>query len=64
MPALYRIKRKHRCSGLKWHLDEVFIKINSVKHYLWRAVDHNVEVLGCLVSMAHDTKVAKKFITK
>lgn len=31
--------------GLRWHLDEVFVKINGELHYLWRAVDHEGEVL-------------------
>jgi len=29
----------------QWHLDEVFVKINGVTHYLWRAVDHEGEAL-------------------
>jgi putative transposase len=34
------LKRRNRTRiGSKWHLDEVFIKINGVQHYLWRAVD-------------------------
>ena len=28
-----------------WHREEVFVKINGVKHYLWRPVDHESEVL-------------------
>jgi putative transposase len=28
------------CKHWRWHLDEVFVKINGVTHYLWRAVDH------------------------
>jgi len=24
----------------RWHLDEVFVKINGKQHYLWCAVDH------------------------
>ena len=32
-------------SNWKWHLDEVFVKINGERHYLWRAVDHEGEVL-------------------
>jgi transposase-like protein len=27
-----------------WHLDEVLVKINGERHYLWRAVDHEGEV--------------------
>jgi transposase-like protein len=33
----------------KWHLDEVFLKINGVTHYLWRAVDQHGVVLDILV---------------
>jgi len=37
--------RKRRVAGMrssrwKWHLDEVFVKINGERHYLWRVVDH------------------------
>jgi putative transposase len=32
-------RRNRRKFGFKWHLDEVFIKMNGVQHYLWRAVD-------------------------
>ena len=32
-------------SNWQWHLDEVFVKINGQTHYLWRAVDHEGEVL-------------------
>ncbi len=38
--------RNNRCySQWRWHLDEVFVRINGVTHYLWRAVDHEGEVL-------------------
>ena len=37
-------------SNWRWHLDEVFVRINGETHYLWRAVDHEGEVLeSCLV---------------
>ncbi len=32
-------------SQWRWHLDEVFVRINGETHYLWRAVDHEGEVL-------------------
>jgi putative transposase len=41
-----RNKRMHPIanhSNWKWHLDEVFVKINGETHYLWRAVDHEGE---------------------
>jgi putative transposase len=37
-----------RMRGLRrwrWHLDEVFVKINDERHYLWRAVNHEGEIL-------------------
>ena len=51
---------KHR----QWHLDEVFVKINGVKHYLWRAVDHEGEVLESFVTKRRDKKAALRFLRK
>jgi len=48
----------------RWHLDEVFVKINGVKHYLWRAVDHEGEVLGSFVAKRRDKNSALKFLRK
>jgi putative transposase len=48
----------------RWHLDEVFVKINGVTHYLWRAVDHEGEVLEALVTKRRDRKAALKFLRK
>ena len=48
----------------RWHLDEVFVKINGVKHYLWRAVDHEGEVLESYVTKTRDRKAALKFLRK
>ena len=38
----------------RWHLDEVFVKINGERHYLWRAVDQGGEVLEAFVSKKRD----------
>ncbi|MFD0980325.1 IS6 family transposase [Tropicimonas aquimaris] len=48
----------------RWHLDEVFVKINGERHYLWRAVDHEGEVLESFVTKARDKKAALKFFKK
>ncbi|WP_093161549.1 IS6 family transposase [Aliiruegeria lutimaris] len=48
----------------RWHLDEVFVKINGERHYLWRAVDHEGEVLESFVTKTRDRKAALKFIRK
>jgi putative transposase len=62
-----RKKRLHPIpnhSNWKWHLDEVFVKINGETHYLWRAVDHEGEVLETFVSKRRDRKAALKFLKK
>ena len=45
--AYIRKRRVHNrsYSQWRWHLDEVFVRINGGTHYLLRAVDHEVEVL-------------------
>lgn len=59
---------RQRCvEGMKsgrwrWHLDEVFVKINGERHYLWRAVDHEGKVLESFVTKTRDKKAALKFL--
>ena len=45
-------------------MDEVFVKINGERHYLWRAVDHEGEVLESYVTKKRDKKAALKFMKK
>jgi len=45
-------------------LDEVFVKINGATHYLWRAVDHEGEVLESYITKKRDKKAASKFLRK
>mgnify|MGYP003624643154 FL=1 len=59
-----RIHPSQNYSNWKWHLDEVFVKINGKTHYLWRAVDHEGEVLEAFVSRRRDRKAALKFLKK
>ena len=61
--------KKRRADGMqssqwKWHLDEVFMKINGERHDLWRVVDHEGEVLKSYVTKKRDKKVALKFMKK
>ena len=51
-------------SQWRWHLDEVFVRINGETHYLWRAVDHEGEVLESFVTKKRDRKAALKFLRK
>jgi putative transposase len=47
-----------------WHLDEVFVRINGETHYLWRAVDHEGEVLEIFATKRRDRKAALKFLKR
>ncbi len=51
-------------SNWQWHLDEVFVRINGEMQYLWRAVDHEGEVLESYITRRRDRKAALKFIRK
>ena len=51
-------------SNWRWHIDEVFVKINGETHYLWRAIDHEGTILDCYVSKKRDKKAAKKVLKK
>ena len=49
-------------SRWRWHLDEVFVRINGETHYLWRAVDHEGEVLEVFATKRRDRRAALKFL--
>ena len=62
-----RRQRASRMKGFRhwrWHLDEMFVKINGETHYLWRAVDHEGEVLESYVTKKRDKKAALTFLRK
>jgi putative transposase len=56
-------RRRPRC-GDKWHMDEVVLTIRGQKHYLWRAVDQDGNVLDILVQSRRHKKAAKRFFRK
>jgi len=56
--------RQRSYSNWRWHLDEVFVRINGETHYLWRAVDHDGEVLEVFVTKRRDRKAALKFLKR
>jgi len=58
------LRRRRARTGDKWHLDEIFLKINGVTHYLWRAVDQNGVVLDILVQPKRDQFAAIRFFHK
>lgn len=59
-----RVQQMHAYSNWQWHLDEVFVKINGETHYLWRAEDHEGEVLESYVTQRRNRKAALKFLRK
>jgi putative transposase len=58
------LRRRRACPGDKWHLDEMFVRINGTRRYLWRAVDQHGIVLDILVTSRRDTKAAIRFFRK
>jgi putative transposase len=59
-----RAQRMRAWPQWRWHLDEVFVKINGKTRYLWRAVDHEGEVLESFVTKKRDRRAALKFLKK
>jgi putative transposase len=59
-----RVDGLRACRHWRWHLDEVYVKINGMRHYLWRAVDHEGEVFENFVTKTRDKKAALKFLKK
>src|ERR687893_1578597 len=58
------LRRRRARPGDKWHLDEVFLTINRKRHYLWRAVDQDGNVLDILVQSRRNKAAAKKVFRK
>ncbi len=59
-----RSQQLRQVTQWRWHLDEVLVKINGQTHYLWRAVDHEGEVLESYVTKTRDKASALKFLKK
>ena len=59
-----RVRRRRPRPGDKWHMDEVFIRIRGVQHYLWRAVDQDGVALDILVQARRDANAAKRFFKR
>ena len=59
-----RVDRMRAFSTWRWHLDEVFVKVNGERRYLWRAVDHEGEVLEAVVTERRDKPAALKLLKK
>ena len=55
------LRKRRARTGDKWHLDEVFLNINGMRHYLWRAVDQNGVVIDILVQPKRDRFATLRF---
>ena len=59
-----RVSRMRGFRHWKWHLDEMYVKVNGEMVYLWRAVDHEGEVLESFVTRKRDKGAALRFLRK
>ena len=59
-----RVKPDQCYSRWRWHLDEVFVKINGEAHYFWRAVDQEGEGLEVFATKRQDRGAALKFLKR
>jgi putative transposase len=59
-----RLKKKAGRLGDFWYLDEVFVKIQGQRQFLWRAVDQDGDVIDILVQSRRDGRAAKRFFRK
>jgi len=59
-----RVNRMRGFTHWRWHLDEMYVKINGEMVYLWRAVDHEGEVLESYVTKTRDKAAALTFMKK
>ncbi len=59
-----RLRRKHQGYGDTFFIDEVFVKIQGERHYLWRAVDQDGEVVDVFLQKRRDGKAAKRFFKR
>ena len=59
-----RVSRMRGFRQWQWHLDEMYVKVNGEMRYLWRAVDHEGEILESFVTKTRDKAAAMKFMKK
>ena len=59
-----RLRRARGGYGDTFFIDEVFVKIQGVQRYLWRAVDQDGEVVDVFLQARRDGKAAKRFFTR
>ena len=63
-PFANEIRHRQGRPGDTWFLDELFVTIGGRRHYLWRAVDQDGDMLDILVQKHRDKRAAKRFFRK
>jgi putative transposase len=59
-----KLRSKQGRLGDIWHLDELFVNIQGKRHYLWRAVDQDGDVIDILVQRHRNARAARRFFRK
>src|SRR6201985_3423734 len=59
-----RVSRMRGFRHWRWHLDEMYVKLNGEMVYLWREVDHEGEILESYITKTRDKKAALRFMKK
>src|SRR6202165_5865229 len=59
-----RLRRSRPRPSDRWHLDEMVVRIAGKRMYLWRAVDHEGEVLDMLVQRRRNKRAAVRLMRK
>ena len=59
-----RVSRMRGFRHWRWHLDEMYVKLNGEMVYLWRAVDHEGEILESYMTKTRDKEAALRFMRK
>jgi len=59
-----RVSRMRRFRHWRWHLDEMYVKLNGEMVYLWRAVDQEGEILESYITKTRDKDAALRFMKK
>ncbi len=64
-PAYTRkLKKRQSRLGNTWHIDEMLVTIQGARHYLWRAVDQDDEVIDILVQRRRNQRTAERFFSR
>jgi transposase-like protein len=59
-----RLRRCRPRPSKRWHRDEMVARIGGARMYLWRAIDHEGEVLDMLVQRRRDSRAALRLMRK